>query len=56
MSQQVAASVFGCGADPADCAEFSYIQKWNTTSNALEATAVPANKIKRLKSTGVDTM
>jgi len=34
---QVAASVFGCGADPADAPDQSYIQRWNTTGNALEA-------------------
>lgn len=33
---QVAASVFGCGADPSDSG-FSYVQKWNATVNAFEA-------------------
>jgi len=33
---QVAASVFGCGADPSDNG-FSYVQKWNATVNAFEA-------------------
>jgi len=40
---QAAASVFGCGADPADCAEHAYIQRWNTTANALEAIAATHN-------------
>ena len=33
---QVAASVFGCGADPSDHG-LSYVQKWNATVNAFEA-------------------
>lgn len=39
---QVAASVFGCGADPA-VSDDSYISRWNTTGNALEATAAAHN-------------
>jgi hypothetical protein len=39
---QVAASVFGCGADPA-VSEDSHIGRWNTTGNALEATAAAHN-------------
>lgn len=34
---QVAASVFGCGSDPADSPEWSYVQRWNSTKNAFEA-------------------
>jgi len=39
---QVAASVWGCGGDPA-VSEDSYIGRWNTTGNALEATACAHN-------------
>ncbi len=39
---QVAASVWGCGADPA-ISENSYIGRWNTTGNALEAIAAAHN-------------
>ena len=39
---QLAASVYGCGADPA-ASENSYINRWNTTGNALEATAAAHN-------------
>lgn len=39
---QVAASVWGCGGDPA-VSEHSYIGRWNTTGNALEATAAAHN-------------
>jgi uncharacterized protein (DUF927 family) len=42
-SAQVAASVFGCGADPAENAEKSYIQRWNSTVNALEGLAAAHN-------------
>lgn len=34
---QVAASVWGNGADPAEAPERAFIQKWNSTANALEA-------------------
>jgi putative DNA primase/helicase len=34
---QVAASVYGCGADPADTPQKSTIQRWNSTGNAFEA-------------------
>ena len=36
---QVAASVWGCGADPQEGPEVTSICKWYTTGNALEATA-----------------
>ncbi|SEL57029.1 DUF927 domain-containing protein [Nitrosovibrio tenuis] len=39
---QCAASVWGNGADPA-ASHDSYIRKWNTTGNALEATAAAHN-------------
>ena len=39
---QVAASVWGCGADPATSSN-SLISRWNTTGNALEATASAHN-------------
>jgi putative DNA primase/helicase len=39
---QCAASVWGNGADPAASHE-TYIRKWNTTANALEATAASHN-------------
>ena len=34
---QVAASVWGNGADPAESPDRAYIQKWNSTANAFEA-------------------
>lgn len=37
---QVAASVVGNGSDPARESQSCYIQRWNTTANALEETAV----------------
>lgn len=40
---QVAASVWGCGADPADSPEQSYIRRWNATANASEALAAAHN-------------
>jgi uncharacterized protein (DUF927 family) len=40
---QVPASVFGCGADPAENSEHSYIQRWNATGNAFEALASAHN-------------
>jgi hypothetical protein len=42
-SAQVSASVFGCGADPAENAESAYIQRWNSTVNALEGLAAAHN-------------
>ncbi len=36
---QVGASVWGCGADPADAPEAAFIRKWNSTANALEGLA-----------------
>ncbi|MEW8288230.1 MAG: DUF927 domain-containing protein [Candidatus Thiodiazotropha endolucinida] len=41
-SLQVGASVWGCGSDPAVSDE-SHICRWNTTGNALEATAAAHN-------------
>jgi hypothetical protein len=38
-AMQLAASVWGCGADPAEAPGKAYIQKWNATGNALEALA-----------------
>jgi len=38
-SLQVAASEWGCGADPGDAPDQAYIRKWNSTANALEALA-----------------
>lgn len=40
---QVAASVFGCGADPADAPGQSYVQRWNATVNGLEALSAAHN-------------
>ena len=40
---QVAASVMGCGADPAESPGRSYIQRWNTTLNGLEGLAAAHN-------------
>jgi putative DNA primase/helicase len=39
---QVAASVWGNGADPAD-SDSSFIRRWNSTANALEGTAAAHN-------------
>ena len=36
---QVAASVWGCGADPAAAPELSLVRTWRTTANALEGIA-----------------
>lgn len=36
---QIAASVWGCGSDPAIDSVHSFAQRWNTTANALEAIA-----------------
>ncbi len=41
---QAATSVWGCGADPA-VSESSYIGRWNTTGNAIEATAAAHNDL-----------
>ena len=40
---QVAASIFGCGADPAEAPDRAYIQRWNTTLNGLEGLAAAHN-------------
>jgi len=40
---QVAASVFGCGADPTTHPKHSSIQKWHSTVNAFEALAAAHN-------------
>lgn len=42
---QVAATVFGNGADPAQLPDGSLIQRWNTTANALEGTALAFNDL-----------
>lgn len=39
---QVAASVWGCGADPG-VSERSHVRRWNSTGNALEAVAAAHN-------------
>ncbi len=36
---QLAASVWGCGVDPAESASLSFIRRWNTTGNGLEGLA-----------------
>ena len=40
---QIAASVMGCGADPAESPAHTYIQRWNTTLNGLEGLAAAHN-------------
>lgn len=40
---QVAASVWGCGADPAEAPAQAFIRKWNTTINGLEVLAACHN-------------
>lgn len=40
---QVAASVWGCGADPAEAPSAAYIRRWNATANALEGLAAAHN-------------
>jgi putative DNA primase/helicase len=40
---QIAASVMGSGADPAEAPDRSYIQRWNTTLNGLEGLAAAHN-------------
>lgn len=42
---QIGASVFGNAADPALMPECSFIQRWNTTANALEGTALAYNDL-----------
>lgn len=42
---QIAASVFGNAADPAQLPDGSLIQRWNTTANALEGTALAFNDL-----------
>jgi uncharacterized protein (DUF927 family) len=40
---QIAASVWGCGADPAEAPGLAFIRRWNTTVNALEGLAAAHN-------------
>ncbi len=40
---QVAASIWGCGADPAADPALSYVQRWNATLNGLEGLASAHN-------------
>jgi putative DNA primase/helicase len=40
---QVSASVWGCGADPADAPDLSFIRRWNATANAIEGLAAAHN-------------
>ncbi len=40
---QVAASVWGCGADPSEAPSLAYVQRWNATANALEGLAAAHN-------------
>ena len=42
-AMQIAASVWGSGADPAADPAKSYVQRWNTTSNGLEGLAAAHN-------------
>ena len=42
---QIAASVWGNASDPAIAPEHSLIQRWNTTANALEGTALAYNDL-----------
>jgi len=42
---QVAASVWGCGADPADAPADAYTLRWNATANGLEALAAAHNDL-----------
>jgi putative DNA primase/helicase len=42
-SAQVVASVYGCGADPADSPDQAYCQRWNSTANAFEGLAAAHN-------------
>lgn len=40
---QMAASVWGCGTDPAESPQKAYTRKWNTTANGLEGLAAAHN-------------
>ena len=40
---QVAASIYGCGADPSDAPDHAFVQRWNTTPNGLEAVLAAHN-------------
>lgn len=40
---QCSASVWGCGADPADAPNRAFVRSWNTTLNAIEALAASQN-------------
>ncbi|MEO5332056.1 MAG: DUF927 domain-containing protein [Magnetococcus sp. YQC-5] len=40
---QIAATVWGCGADPAEAPGMAYVQRWNTTANAAEGLAAAHN-------------
>jgi len=40
---QVAASVVGCGADPASAPALAYVQRWNSTANGLEGLSAAHN-------------
>lgn len=42
---QIASSVWGNAADPAQAPQHSLIQRWNTTANALEGTALAYNDL-----------
>lgn len=42
---QIAASVYGNGTDPSNAAAKSYINRWNTTINALEGLATAFNDL-----------
>jgi uncharacterized protein (DUF927 family) len=42
---QIAASIWGSGADPSDAANHPYINRWNTTLNALEGLAAGHNHL-----------
>ncbi|MBF0437959.1 MAG: DUF927 domain-containing protein [Magnetococcales bacterium] len=40
---QIAATVWGCGADPAEAPDMAYVRRWNTTANAAEGLASAHN-------------
>jgi len=40
---QVAASTWGCGADPSNAGNLSYARRWNVTTNGLEGLAAAHN-------------
>lgn len=42
---QIATSVWGCGADPAEASARSAIRRWNSTRNGLEGLAAASNDI-----------